>query len=87
MSADNPTFQLCCTYEISLVGARLVTVTGIKEVGQVIWIQRHSKRARYRVIWIGQRDTTQAEQVGVETMEPANVIWENELKQRIVQGK
>ena len=87
MTADSATFQLCCTYEISLVGARLVTVAGIKEVGQIIWIQRHNKRARYRVIWIGQRNTSQAEQVGVETMEPGNAIWENELKQRIMQGK
>ena len=79
--------QLCCTYEISLVGARLVTVSGITEVGQTVWLQRHNKRAKYRVIWIGEIATSQSGQVGVETLEPGNVIWENELKIRIMQSR
>ena len=79
--------QLCCTYEISMVGARLVAVSGITKVGQDIWLQRHSKRAKYRVIWIGQPDTAQAGQIGVEVLEPANSIWENELRVRIMQMK
>ena len=62
-----------------MIGARLVTVSGITKVGQDIWLQRHTRRAKYRVIWIGERDTVQAGQIGVETLEPANVIWENEL--------
>ena len=82
-NSANP--QLCCTYEISMIGARLVTVSGITKVGQDIWLQRHTRRAKYRVIWIGERDTVQAGQIGVETLEPANVIWENELRIRIMQ--
>jgi len=70
-----------------MVGARLVTVSGITKVGQDIWLQRHNKRARYRVIWIGQPDTAQAGQIGVEVLEPANIIWENELRIRIMQMK
>ena len=68
-----------------MIGARLVTVSGITKVGQDIWLQRHTRRAKYRVIWIGERDTVQAGQIGVETLEPANVIWENELRIRIMQ--
>lgn len=86
LTADTATFQLCCTYEISMVGARLVAVSGISKVGQVVWLQRHSRRAKYKVIWIGQEGTSQASQVGVEVLEPANVIWENELKVRIMQS-
>jgi hypothetical protein len=73
----------CCTYEISLLGARLNALPGISKVGQVIWIQRQNRRAKYKVIWIGQAGTSQAGQVGVESMEPGNVIWENEIKVRI----
>lgn len=79
--------QLCCTYEISLIGARLVAVSGITEVGQVVWLQRHNKRAKYRVIWIGEPATSHSGQVGVETLEPANAIWENEIKMRIMQSR
>jgi hypothetical protein len=78
--------QLCCTYEISMIGARLVAVAGIEKVGQVLWLQRHNKRAKYRVIWLGEPKTPQAGQVGVEVVEKATAIWENELRMRIMQS-
>jgi hypothetical protein len=78
--------QLCCTYEISMIGARLVAVAGIEKVGQVLWLQRHNKRAKYRVVWLGEPKTPQAGQVGVEVVEQATAIWENELRMRILQS-
>lgn len=87
LEPNSQTCQLCCTYEISMIGARLVAVSGITRVGQTLWLQRHSKRARYQVIWIGEPSTSHAGQVGVETLEPGNVIWENELKIRIIQAR
>ncbi|HVG92439.1 MAG TPA: PilZ domain-containing protein [Alphaproteobacteria bacterium] len=78
--------QNCCTYEISTSGARLVAPQGIKKVGQTIWLQRQNRRARYKVVWIGQDGTSQQGQVGVECLEPANVIWEPEIKARIMRS-
>jgi hypothetical protein len=78
--------QNCCTYEISTHGARLVAPHGIKKVGQTIWLQRQNRRARFKVVWIGEPGTSQASQVGVETLEPANVIWEPEIRQRIMKS-
>jgi hypothetical protein len=78
--------QNCCTYEISTHGARLVAPPGIKKVGQTIWMQRQNRRARFKVVWIGEPGTSQASQVGVETLEPANVIWEPEIRQRIMKS-
>ena len=74
----------CCTYEISIKGARLVAPPGIREVGQEIWLQRQNRRAKYKVAWIGEAGTAQASQVGVETLEPGNVIWENEIRARLM---
>lgn len=85
LTQDSANYQLCCTYEISMIGARLVAVSGLSKVGQVVWLQRHNRRAKYKVIWIGQEGTHQAHQVGVEVLEPANVIWENELRIKIMQ--
>jgi hypothetical protein len=79
-------FQTCCTYEISSTGVRLVAAQSIKEVGQVVVLQRQNRRARYRVVWIGKPNTAESGQVGVETLEPNNVIWENEIKARIAQA-
>jgi len=78
--------QNCCTYEISTNGARLVAPPGIKSVGQTIYVQRQNRRARYKVIWIGESGTSRHGQVGVETLEPGNVIWEPEIKARIMRS-
>ncbi|HEU4415757.1 MAG TPA: PilZ domain-containing protein [Candidatus Angelobacter sp.] len=78
--------QNCCTYEISTNGARLVTPSGIKTVGQTIWLQRQNRRARYKVKWIGEPGTSLQGQVGVESLEPSNVIWEPEIKARIMRS-
>ncbi len=78
--------QNCCTYEISATGARLVAPPGIKAVGQTVWVQRHNRRARYKVSWIGESGTSLEGQVGVESLEPANVIWEPEIKARIMRS-
>ncbi|MGC2697995.1 MAG: PilZ domain-containing protein [Candidatus Angelobacter sp.] len=78
--------QNCCTYEISTNGARLVTPPGIKAVGQTIWLQRQNRRARYKVKWIGEPGTSLQGQVGVETLDPGNVIWEPEIKARIMRS-
>ena len=80
-------WQTCCTYEISALGARLASMPGINKVGQVIWIQRLNRRAKFKVIWIGQSGTSQAGQVGVESLEPGNVIWENEIKARMMASR
>ena len=77
----------CCTYEVSLLGARIAALSGIREVGQMIWIQRHNRRSRYKVSWIGQPGTSFSGQVGVESLEPGNVIWENEIKARIMNAR
>lgn len=76
----------CCTYELSIAGARVAATPGICEEGQVIYLQRLNRRARYKVVWLGKPDTPQAGQMGVISMEPANVIWENEIKTRIQRG-
>jgi hypothetical protein len=79
-------FEACCTFEISMTGARLMSFRGAKEPGQVVWLQRQNRRAKYKIIWIGAPKSSQAGQIGVEIMEPANLIWENELKMRIQQS-
>lgn len=78
--------QNCCTYEISNQGARLVAPPGIKSTGQTIWLQRHNRRAKYKVMWIGEPGTSLSGQVGVESLEPSNVIWEPEIKTRILRS-
>jgi hypothetical protein len=66
---------------------RLVAPQGITQVGQVVSLQRHGRRARFKVIWIGKPGTPHEGQVGVETLEPNNVIWDTEIKNRLLNGE
>jgi len=77
--------QTCCTYDISASGARLVAPHGVREVGQIISLQRLSRRAAYKVVWIGKPGTSRHGQVGVTAVNPKNVIWENEVMTRLKQ--
>ena len=77
--------QTCCTYDISTTGARLVAPHGVREVGQIISLQRLARRAAYKVVWIGKPGTSRHGQVGVTAINPKNVIWENEIITRLKQ--
>ncbi len=77
----------CCTYEISTFGARLASMPAITQVGQMIYLQRQNRRAKYKVVWIGKPDTSQAGQVGVELVEAGNVIWDNEIRTAILRSR
>ena len=72
-----------CTYEISLTGARIPQVPGLEAIDQTFWIHRKKMKARYRVVWIGEAGTGQANQVGVQLMEPDKIIWEDEIRNKL----
>jgi len=76
------TAEWSCTYEVSRTGIRLKQVSSLK-VGQEIWVQRQRRRAMYRVVWMGQPETVQAGQMGVECMDE-RVIWEDEIQGRLL---
>jgi hypothetical protein len=76
---QRPVFQMACTFDISQKGARLGGVKGVKETGQVLALERTGHRAFYRVMWIGKTGTPQADQIGVQCIEPDKWIWEVNL--------
>lgn len=73
--------QWSCTYEISRRGARLKQVGGLS-VGQAIWVQRQTRKVRFRVVWIGAPDTAESGQMGVECLED-RPLWEDEIQGRL----
>ncbi len=72
-----------CTYEVSKRQIRLMRMQGITSVGQEIWIQRQTRKAKYRVIWIGEPGSLKENQFGAECMEVDNIIWEDEIKRQL----
>ena len=71
-----------CTCEVSFRGAKLMKIEGIVE-GDILWIVRNSRRAKFRVIWVGGPEADRAGQIGVETLEPDKFIWDDDLRGRL----
>ena len=81
-SLDRPSQILHgCTRNVSSKSASLMKLPGLAE-GDVIWIARLNKRAKFKVAWIGS-DGERAGQIGVESLEPEKFIWDDELRNRL----
>lgn len=72
-----------CTCEISSRGAKLMKIEGIGE-GDVLWISRNTRRAKYKVVWIGKSGSDLDGKIGVESLEPEKFIWDDDLRGKLV---
>jgi hypothetical protein len=57
-------------------------IDGIGE-GDILWIMRNTRRAQFRVIWVGAPGSDRAGQIGVECMEPDKFIWDDDLRGKL----
>ncbi|NIV35492.1 MAG: hypothetical protein GWN58_40390 [Anaerolineae bacterium] len=71
----NPFVQEVQTLDVSRRGARLDGVACLERPGQIIEVQRAREKARFRVAWVGQLGTSQADQIGIFCLEPGKCIW------------
>ena len=39
-------------------------------VGELVWVERHSKGAQFRVVWVSERGVAGQAQIGLECIEP-----------------
>jgi hypothetical protein len=74
----HPFAQSAYTVDLSEVGARLDGVGFLTTPGQTIEVRRLWRKARFRVVWIGQVGSTESNQVGVVLQSEKN-IWRVEL--------
>ena len=74
----HPFAQSAYTVDLSENGARLDGIGFLTSPGQTIEVRRLWRKARFRVVWIGQVGTTESNQVGVVLQSEKN-IWRVEL--------
>jgi hypothetical protein len=74
----HPFAQSAYTVNLSEDGARLDGIGFLTSPGQTIEVRRLWRKARFRVVWIGQVGTTESNQVGVLLQSEKN-IWRVEL--------
>lgn len=63
------------TINISRSGARLDGPSCLKGPGEVILVKRRWKKAKFRVVWVGQLGTPEAYQLGIFLLEPEKKVW------------
>jgi hypothetical protein len=70
-----PFVQTALTKDISPKGACIEGLTCVHSAGQIIEVQRWWKRARFRVVWVGDPGTPRMHEAGVFCLEPDKNIW------------
>ena len=80
-SQNRPHLEMACTYDISPQGARVVGLRSIKEVGEIVALERGRNKTFCRVMWIGEDSSELKGQVGLQSVEQDKPMWDAELRE------
>jgi hypothetical protein len=67
-----------CTLDVTPRGARLQSTAKL-QVGDVVWVERGTRRAKFKVAWVGQPGTPKNGQIGIEIVEK-KFSWSGDLR-------
>ena len=73
--SGNPFVQSAHTIDVGQIGARLDGVGYLTGPGEIVQVKRGWRKARFRVVWIGQMGTPEANQIGICCLEGNKDIW------------
>jgi len=68
-----------CTFDISEHGARVAGLQESFENGEVVILERGSKRAKYKVVWMGKPGTPLGGHAGMQLLESQESVWDVEI--------
>ena len=71
----NPFTQKIHTLDISRGGARLDSMGCLRGPGETIEVKRGWRKARFRVVWVGEIGTPHDNQIGISSLEPGKNLW------------
>jgi hypothetical protein len=72
----HPFVQTAYAVSISRTGVRLTGVGPLVRLGEVVVVIYKQRKARFRVVWIGEVGQPEAGQAGLEATEPNALIWD-----------
>jgi hypothetical protein len=75
-ASGHAVLQIVTTRNISRQGALLDGIQGKLKPGEVVSVTYRNNKARFRVAWVGDTGTDRANQIGVESVDPAKCIWD-----------
>ena len=71
----NSFVQKIHTIDISRSGARLGSMGCVRGPGETIEVKRGWRKARFRVVWVGEIGRPQDNQIGISSLEPGKYLW------------
>jgi len=74
--------QEAMTVNISRQGSLLKGIQGDLKRGSKIFLSRLRKREPFQVVWIGEENTARAGQIGVSTVNPNSLFWDDVLSEQ-----
>jgi hypothetical protein len=78
---NKPLLDMACTYDISARGARISGLRAVVEAGEIVAIERGRNKTFCRVVWVGDPDSEQRGQVGLQNVETDRPMWDSELRE------
>jgi hypothetical protein len=80
-SENRPCPDMACTYDISPRGARIAGLRSMQKAGDIVAVERtRNSKIFCRVIWVGQPNTGQRGQIGIQSVESERLMWGPELR-------
>src|SRR5208282_3393281 len=79
-ASGRPLDQEVMTINISRRGALLKGVQGTLRAGDAISLARLHKKERFRVSWVGEKDTPETGHLGVAPLDPNTTFWDEVLE-------
>lgn len=74
------TIHLAHTFDLTYVGARLGGLHADLTSGQIVWLHRGSKKAKFKVAWVQQISPNEVH-AGVQSLEQQNNFWGVDLSE------
>ncbi len=74
-SSGNNFKQIAFTHDVSQRGVRLVGAPSLIVPSSIVEVHHGWKKARFRVVWVGGRGTSEDGQAGLVSLDPGSCIW------------
>jgi PilZ domain len=78
-SNGRPFIEAACALNISQKGFQLEKIRARLRAGDIVWLVYGGKKARFRVVWVGEGDTPREHHVGLLLAERSSSLWGHEV--------
>lgn len=83
-SLGKPFAEVAHTLDVSHSGVRLGGFSAFPEVGSVLSLQCHHRKAQFTVAWVGRPGSNRNQQIGLKSLEPERDIFGVRLKDETI---